>query len=346
MLDEFYMESHAARRRYDEGFGQEVFEFVFRPAFRESGNLSRTIYFTRFLAWAGKVNELALNDIGGEFVEKITTAERSLVINSAQLNVVNEALCFERVLARFRIGKVVGAIIPLRCEFFTFDKNNNTQPFAVVDQDATWVEVGGDNLVRPAEIPKYFGVYVTRIGKPNEKPDHDIVGAFSDFDEGDTIYQAVLKPGGLPVLAEECFSTSLGESSLVGSAYYENYFIWQGKVRDRWLYSISPDLVQGSASEGEMICIDSRLDYLRDAMPFDNVAVVMSVIRIARKKLELRYEYYRLQQDDSKEKLAVGRHIAVWVKRDSDQNLAVSELPDSVMALLADHTYQFDKTVA
>lgn len=346
MLDAFYMESYATRRRYDENLDQDFFEFIFRPAFRESANLSRTVYFTRFLRWAGKFNELALSDIGEDFVEKIATAEWCLVTNSVQLNIINEALCFERVLARFHIGKVIGAIIPLCCEFFTLDKNNNIQPLAVVDQDATWVEVIGGGLVRPAEFPSCLQRYLAKVGASSYKSSCDIVGPFSGFDEGGTIYGAMLKPGGLPVLVEECFSTSLEESNLVGNIYYENYFVWQGKVRDRWLYSISPDLVRGNASHGEMVCIDSRLDYIRDAMSFDSVLVVMSIIRITQKKLEFRYEYYRMEQDGSKEKLAAGRHVAIWVKRGFDGGLEISELPTSILAALSDHINPLNKAVA
>ncbi|GAB4194912.1 MAG: hypothetical protein Tsb002_26890 [Wenzhouxiangellaceae bacterium] len=329
--DKFYTQAHGARNIHDAEREQEIFEYIFQPAFRESANLSRTAYFTSFLAWTGKVRELALADIGEQLVEQIATADWGMVTNWAKLQVVGEVLCFERVLARFRIGKVVGAVIPLSCEFYRIRDDHSLEPIARVEQDTTWVEVIGHGKVRPAEFPEYLANYLERTRQRREPGINEFEGRLSRGIDGLLIHQEKLRPGGLPVMAESTFSTSLEESNLVGNVYYANYFIWQGRIRDMWLYEFAPEYLTGNGSDGELRCINSRLDYLRDAMPFDKVRVTASVLALYEDKLHLKFEYYRLLGGGDSEKLAVGQHEAVWVKRNSAGEAAVGKLPQVIV---------------
>ena len=344
--DKFYEHAHGARTIYDEQCQQEIYEYIFQPAFRESANLSRTAYFTSFLAWTGKVRELALADIGPQLVEQIATADWGLVTNWAQLQIVGEVHCFERVLARFRIGKVAGAVIPLRCEFFKLREDNSEEPLGVVEQDTTWVEVIGHGQVKPAEFPDYLADYLERTRQRQAPAELSLQGTLSGAQNGMLIYQATLRPGGLPVLAEDAFMTTLEESNLVGNVYYGNYFIWQGRVRDQWLNAIAPEYLRGNASEGELLCTYSRLDYLRDAMPFDKVYVTLSVYAIYENKLIFHYQYYRSLPNGGKEKLAVGRHEAIWGQRVAGAPTVARPIPGKIMDALRLHVEQLGERLS
>ncbi|MGH7171613.1 MAG: hypothetical protein ACRELG_15160, partial [Gemmataceae bacterium] len=79
-----------------------------------------------------------------------------------------------------------------------------------------------------------------------------------------------------------------------------------------------PEYFRGIGSEGEMVCLRSRMDYLREAMPFDRIQVVMSIRSIRTCGAVLGFEYYRLEPDGRRQKLSVGTHEVAWVRRDAD----------------------------
>lgn len=337
---EFYKSEHTARKIYDEEGGQEIFEYIFQPAFRESANLSRSVFFSSYLAWAGKVRELALGDIGKQLVDQIGTGDWGLVTNWAELNIIGETYSFENILASFRIGKVVGSIIPLRCEFFKLVKDDEPVPLAVVEQETTWVEVMGHGQVRPAPFPEYLSDYLARTGQTRNLPNTgQFEAGFIDIDEGEQIYKAPLVLTGLPVAEKENFLTTLEDSNLVGNVYYANYFIWQGRVRDKFINSFAPECLRGTASDGEVIGISCRLDYLRDAMPFDKVYVALSIKKVCETKAKLKFEYYRLLPGDKKEKLAVGEQVIAWAIRNEQGKCILTKFPDKIIdGLLKDLT--------
>jgi acyl-CoA thioesterase FadM len=121
--------------------------------------------------------------------------------------------------------------------------------------------------------------------------------------------------------------TTLEESNLVGNVYFANYFAWQGKVRDLFLHRLAPEFFRGIGSEGEMVCLRSRMDYLREAMPFDRIQVVMTVRSIRTCGAVLGFEYFRLEEDGRRQKLSVGTHEVAWVRRDKNGTVRPAPLP-------------------
>ncbi|HFD79950.1 MAG TPA: SDR family NAD(P)-dependent oxidoreductase, partial [Gammaproteobacteria bacterium] len=73
--DAFYLEEHASRMVHDPALDQEVFEYIFQPTFKESANLGRTIIYTSYLLWIGKVRELFMAEIGRKLVKQISSGE-------------------------------------------------------------------------------------------------------------------------------------------------------------------------------------------------------------------------------------------------------------------------------
>jgi len=330
---EFYNSKHAGREMFDEVGEQEIYEYIFQPTFRESANINRSVYFTSYLVWAGKVRELALDEIGQQLADQISTAEWGLVTNWADLEIVNEVYSFERILAKFRIGKVVGSIIPLRCEFFKLVENSDPVPLAIVSQETTWVEVIGHGKVKPAPFPGYLQKYLDRTRQKVEFPDDTkcFKGVFSDIKTTEILYRSPPLISGFPVAAEDSFSTTLEDSNLVGNVYYANYFIWQGRVRDKFLNDIAPEYLRGSGDDGILVCVSSRLNYLRDAMPFDKIYVTLSINELYERKASLKFEYFRLLDDGKKEKLAVGNQVIAWIINDEINNSYLSDFPKKIM---------------
>ena len=337
--EKFYQLSHSARFIFDPDGQQEIFEYLFQPTFKESANLSRSVYFTSYVAWTGKVRELILSEIGGNLVEKITTGEWGLVTNWAEVRIVDEVYSFELVLARFRIGKVSGSVIPLRCEFYKILDSANFKPLGWVEQETTWVEVIGHGRVRPAPFPDFLENFLERTRQKKERSQDAFLteGSLNNFGEGDLILQAPLIPGGLPVIAYDEFLTTLEDSNLVGNVYYANYFIWQGRVRDKFFQSLVPQQFRGLGKDGELFCSCSRLDYLRDAMPFDKIYVSISIQSLYEMKAVLKYEYYRVLPFGKKEKLAVGQHEVYWVSHHGRGRPETRRFPEHVIQFLLEN---------
>ena len=84
-------------------------------------------------------------------------------------------------------------------------------------------------------------------------------------------YQSTQLPYG-DLMFTETFQTTLEESNLVGNVYYGNYFIWQGRVIDLFLYSLAPNFFRVSTAQGEVVSLYSHMNYMREAMPFDKVS--------------------------------------------------------------------------
>ena len=318
---------------YDENLGQFVYEFALQPGFKECANLSRTIYFTSYLSWIGKVRELFMSKIGDELVPQVSSGEWGLVTNWCDLKVFGEATTYDNILARFRLGQVTGAVIPLECEFFKVLNDNTLERLAYVEQETTWVEIIGHGKVRPAEFPDYFNQFLKITGRDRSvesklKPLHE---DFSNMDIGKVIYESPLVPGTPKPLYSEVFKTSLEDSNLVGNVYYGNYFIWQGRVRDLFINTINQKYLRGIGETGELICTHSRLDYLRDAMPFDEIKVELSARTVYEKGADLEFQYYRLLNDGNKEKLAVGKQTFVWALHNRENKPVSAVLPDLIV---------------
>lgn len=331
--EDFYVCKDQSRFIYDADGDQKVFEYIFQTAFKDSASLNRNIFFTSYLSWTGKVRELALGDIGPDLVKDMLTGHWGLVTNWADLKIVDEISAFDWVLAKFRIGEVHGAVIPLKCEFYQLLEGGDQKLVAVVEQDTTWVEIVGHGKVRPADFPGYLAGYLSAMKQKESRVVDKLepLGRYKKLSSGELLYHQEFIPVGMPVVHDGRFLTSLEESNLVGNVYYGNYFIWQGRVRDRMLYEVYPEWFTQYEYASEMVCTHSRLNYLRDAMPFDEVVVEMSVTGVWENKVDFVFQYYRALSEGAREKLAVGYQTAYCVGRSESGNVRATAIPEQVL---------------
>ena len=98
-----------------------------------------------------------------------------------------------------------------------------------------------------------------------------------------------------------------------------------------------PQQFRSVGKDGELFCARSRLDYLRDAMPFDKIYVTASIQTLYETKAVLKYEYYRMLPYGKKEKLAVGEHESYWVSHDDQGRLITRRFPENVIDFLLEH---------
>lgn len=317
---------------FDRRLNQQVFEFEFQPTFKECANLSRGVFYTSYLMWIGKIRELFMSEIGPDLVPQISSGEWGLVTNWAEVKVFGEAQTYDRIKARFWLGKVANSVIPLHCDFYKILPDKSLEHIGYVEQETTWVKIIGHGKVIPAPFPKYFSdfLHFTERKEDQEPIAENFPESLSVLRKGNVLYEAPFTPGRSQPLHTVAFQTTLEDSNLVGNVYYGNYFVWQGRVRDILINNIVSECMRGIGENGEMLCLQSRQDYLRDAMPFDNIIVSISTRTVYECGVVFGYEFYRSLPDGSEEKLAVGEQEIAWVIRDKNGKPVSSPLPDKV----------------
>ncbi len=140
-----------------------------------------------------------------------------------------------------------------------------------------------------------------------------------------------LSPASQRVVAREVVQTTLEESNLVGNVYYANYFAWQNRVRDLHLQRFAPERFHGIGADGELLCLRSHVDYLREAMPFDRIEVRLAPRSVSRCGAVLDFEYYRVE-GAGRHKLSVGWQEVAWVRRLGDGTPQPQPWPADVLA--------------
>lgn len=315
---------------YDDEKQQMFFDYRFKPTFKEAAYLNRTVYYSFFLYWTGKARELALESIGKNLAHDFASGDWGMVTNWAELNIYADVESYEEIIARFNIGYVYDSVIPLRCDFLVTKGHGDsatTELIASVVQETTWVAVIDHGRVSPEPFPEYLQHYL--IDKRQQNPSttttrlslgYDLENSVSEHQaldgdvthSSDLLYQYTKRPGRREYFIERSFHTCLEDANLVGNVYYATYFVWQGRVAQYFLYQYFPEVLTGIGDQGELIVLQSRLDYLRDAMPFDEVKVCAAISRVSKKQIDIDFDFYRVVTGQADEKLAVSHASFAW----------------------------------
>ena len=73
-----------------------------------------------------------------------------------------------------------------------------------------------------------------------------------------------------------------------------------------------------NGKSGEYICIETNVDHLQEAMPFEDIEVCMYLEKVYEKGIRFFFEYYSLGNQD-KRKLAHGSNTILWAQRDNEK---------------------------
>jgi acyl-CoA thioesterase FadM len=153
-----------------------------------------------------------------------------------------------------------------------------------------------------------------------------------DAEPNTVAYQFPEGPEAPPPLYELEVTTGWQHANLVGNIYYANYYEWQGLARDRCLYELDPKPVIPGRQGRELLCLECRIDHLREAMPFERILVTMGVTRLDATGGKLHFIYHRMDDDGRRTKLASGWQRIVWVKRDPQGRPVPTQWPERVRA--------------
>ena len=120
----------------------------------------------------------------------------------------------------------------------------------------------------------------------------------------------------------------------MGNINFANYYVLQGRMRDSFFHDIVPDCYRRTGNHGELRCLRSKVEHLREAMPFDQIQVTMSLRAAHEHGVSLAFEYFRLTPDGSRQKIAIGEHDAVWLTRKEAGKTVPAPLPQAVREVL------------
>lgn len=294
-----------------------VYTQRFPLSFKESQALSRTVYFSNYYTWMGLIRECATLPVLEAIGQTIVEGRHGLVTNWSKVDIVGEAGANDVIEVRFWNERVLGSTIDFYYEWVKVQPEGPAERLAVGEMSATWVQILGHGQVKTQPIPPILEKWI-RLMLPRGEPTVRFGPApesLAQVSAGPERWKKAPGPLPGPHLRTDVFQTTLEDANIVGNVYFANYGKWQGRVRDLYLQQLAPDLFRGNGSTGEWVVRTTRVDHLREAMPFDRIKVVMSLEALHERGVALRFDYSRLDADGTELKLAVGQQLAVWVER-------------------------------
>ncbi|MEA1901099.1 MAG: hypothetical protein U9N47_10140, partial [Thermodesulfobacteriota bacterium] len=322
--------------------GQDVFVQRFPVTFRHNAQLSRTLYFSNFFFWLGEIREAGIWPVLGRLGQQFTTSKCGMVTNYTNARILGEATVGDQIEARLWSSGNQGSAdstMDLNFDFRKMLKNGDYERLAWCEHQVTWVKILDHGIVKPEPYPDYYWEFMRsmlpRYDAPNlpdplPEPLSDLVKQI----KGEKEVYISTGPIVRPVLSEQIIDTSLDDSNLVGNIYFANYYAWQGQIRDRYFFDLIPEYYRGTGTDGELLCLETRINHLREAMPFDRIMVTMALKSLKRHSAIFHFEYFLMGADNTKVKLAFGEQNAIWVKRDLNGKPAPAPFPAVVQEAL------------
>ena len=317
--------------------GQSVFVNSFIPDFKAFSNLGRSVYFSQFFNWMGSARELSSVPVLDRIRELTETGRWGLVTNWASINVLGQVRNTDRIVqVRMWCGSISGAqesSVTLNFDWVSLGENGIEERVATGKMGFTWVEIIGHGIVKPAPFPDYYREFIDSMIAQNEDQDAYVPAPepMKDLNPGTSLFKAPKGPGMRVGLTEKVYETSLFDANLVGNLYFGNYSIWMGKIRDKYFQNLIPEYYLGIGENGELRCKDSKIQHLREAMPFDDIRVTMSISELYEGGFDLYFEFFKVVENGQDEKLAYGEHKAVWSVSDESGNVKQIPLPEKVL---------------
>jgi acyl transferase domain-containing protein/acyl-CoA thioesterase FadM len=318
--------------------GQLVFVQRLPVTFQPSANLSRTIYFANFIKWMGNTREASAWPVLAEMSEQFASGRWGGATNFGHLKILGEGRTSDQVEILMWVSDNSGphnSTMTLSYDFRQMMPDGGYRRLAYCRLQTTWVEILGPGVARAAPYPAYYGQFIEDMCPRFDAPDtlEPMEATLSHLFEADDDPLVYTAPSGTmlaPSVREQTFETTLAHANLVGNIYYANYYDWQGQIRDRLFYDLIPDYYRGVGEKGELLTLESRVDHLREAMPFDTVVLTLALKELRRCSVTFQVDYFRLEPDGERLKIAYGLHRAVWVRRDPGGRPMAAAFPDQV----------------
>ena len=306
--------------------GQRKPCFRFMTTFKDITTLRHGLDFPVFASWMGNIRELGIIDVASHLVPDFASGRWGMVTNESNIQIIADAQCLDIIEGRVYISRAYGkynSSIDMHFEWLKIHPDGSEQPIALSTMATTWVEIKGHGIVDVQPFPAYLETFIAdalpqqRVSgdKPHTPRLEGVGSAWAQTTElGDCLYEAPNAPKIEPELMRQTFATTSAESNLVGNIYFANYYHWQKRLIDRFFYNLSPPLFTAGGKIGEFHFRQIQVRHLREAMPFDQIEVVMALKTLHRDGIKLHFDFYKLTPAADRIKLAFGDCEAVWVQ--------------------------------
>jgi enediyne polyketide synthase len=327
----------ATRIVRDEHLGCEVLEHDFTVTWKECTSPGRKVMAACYVEWFHRTREAMLApEDARRWVAGVIEGSTGLVARSIRVRVHGEVTAHDEVVARIWMTQLSESGARWRADFFHRLPDGVRRLVAIVEAEGGVVATGktGSRLREEPNAIRDYGRFV------ETQPSVAQVASHSGFDElqrGVRIFEMPAGPRRGPLVFVETLRPSLIDSDLVGNVSSITFFRWLAQVRDVFLHSVAPGNMARRVgttpdSLGEAICVDEEMVYLREAFPFDDLRVEMTLVAATERSVRFRYEFVRRKHGAS-EKIAIGHQQLLWVCRDVGQ-LCSQNFPSELLAIL------------
>lgn len=316
--------------------GQRVFVCRFPLGLKDNSAVSGGVNFANYASWLGNVRETALKPIG-RYISDEFYSGHFMVTNHTDTRIIRHVRNHETIEARTWVDRILGykdSSLVLKFEWSKRAHDGVAVPIAFSSHQVSWIKVVGHGAVEPVECPPFFASF---LRENNFAPRRDIdrqtgdmpaPEAFMEGEGGEPIQAYDLIGRNRRLAAETTFETTTQHSNLAQNVYFSNYFTWQGHLIDKYLFELDPRLYRGMSPQGQFATTRCVVTHLREAMPFDRIAVTMQIRRVWRRVIELYFEYFRVEPGNERVKLAYGNHTLTWVSTDETDKYVAGDIPE------------------
>jgi acyl-CoA thioesterase FadM len=267
----------------------------------------------------GNLREYILTPVKKQLLRDLGSGEFGMVTNNSSIRIYNEADTLDKITGRLWITEksdLKNSLINLGYEWLKHTDDGNMVKMADCELSTTWVRIESRGIVKLSPIPEYFYNYLDhhmQKDKTNERPTIHIMFP-TKKDLGLLIYKSTAIPRPTILLNKQVYQTGIFNGNSVGNLYYSNYYDWQAKNIESYLFSIVPEIFLNNGRQGEYICLETNVNHLQEAMPFEEIEVDMYLDQLHARGCRLYFEYFSLSHG-IKRKLAYGYNQLLWCKR-------------------------------
>ncbi len=337
--------------------GEQQACYRFRATFKDARSLSRSVNYSVYSNWMGRVRELSIMEISDQLVPDFASGKWGMVTNSSNITIVGDVKCLDVIEGRTWISRVYGrhnSTVDMHYDWIKIAEDGTEERVAYSNMITTWVAIKEHGVVEVKPLPLYMDDFFKKRGTI-ETPENNAPSSVREkLPESlnhlslvsDVLYQAPSAPIIEPELSVLRFYTTLEESNLVGNIYYAHYYEWQSRIIDRYFYSLAPEYYRGTGELGELCCINSEINHVREAMPLDTIKVRMALKKLFKTGFVLYFDFYNEEPSGKLNKLAYGTYQGVWTKKGKNhEQINVCELPIKIVEGLLKQTENIEKLI-
>lgn len=119
----------------------------------------------------------------------------------------------------------------------------------------------------------------------------------------------------------------------MGNVYYTKYLRWQGKCRETFLAEHTPELIERLGRDLQLATTHCECDYFDELHAFDEVEIRMRLESVLRSRIQMEFEYVRLNEDGNDDVVARGAQEIAVLSIEGDE-LEPKEIPEALSKAL------------